>query len=255
MPVAKRKSSEIIDSINKMIESRTRNELALAAIKRDARSLDKTNAYESNLLLGMVYCLEGKPSQSRKSHQIAINYSGDLFSEANAFFANSLLNMGFLSEALKHWKVAYKSKPNDLNVLSGYIECLLKSGMFFSSEKLLSKWDKIQPDNPHRCSSSIYQLANLSRKKEISEDDSFKFFSSLESLFERGFTMLYGIVSVTDDHYDEWASITYYVDESVDDIVKLNAKVANILCESFDAPLLDTFVVKFSKSKNASHFA
>lgn len=136
-----KKSSRLIDELNKLALAESVNELALVRLKLEAEELLRSDRSGAFMVLGAISSLLRDEKAMHRYHRSALDWADDrvlaLFN-----YGNSMAWMGDYSGALELSKMSYELAPNT-RALDLMIRSALSLGLNGLVRKLLDEWKKL----------------------------------------------------------------------------------------------------------------
>lgn len=243
-PGLKKKSDEIFARLTELDEQQEPpTAFELQKLKREAKALAKVDAAWSWVLQGMVAVLAEQPDEMRKCHEIALNIEPH-DEELVRNYAVSLMKMGFVSEALKTIRIAYRLAEGHSGNLELLIDYSWEAGRIREALRHCHTWEKLNPAHIYRYKSFLEEGQRIYDSAGI-EDDEAEYVRALSHsvLHENGIYRVQSGKGVHADEESEWCSWTVSLPRSVADVVELDMELIGRLVEANVSPMLGEHVV------------
>ena len=224
------------NSLNKQADSLfgepDRDEFTIAKLKTEAKQLVPTDPFNGKILLGKLAALEHKIVELRNNFESAIKLQPNNPVGISSY-AGSLDFLGFFSEARELGKKAYNLAQGDPIYLTNVIEGSIHSGRFQDALKYLKKWDALMPKERHSIAQQIVQFADFLLSNGIS-DDSVEMYQQIVSdlMHDSEIYTFEGQRDILEDEDSACLSIMIEINNSLEEIVQLNMKLAEIIART-----------------------
>jgi hypothetical protein len=143
----KSKASQIIDELNKMLDNRTINEVALKRFKVEAERIKEKDLAKAFSILGMIACIENDLQNMHSYHKNAITYSNENIAELSHYVV-SLMNRRLFKDVHIYAQKVYKKSPSNSKNLDILIRAVNELNLEEEFQKYIKKWENLV-EEPH----------------------------------------------------------------------------------------------------------
>ena len=226
------KANSLIKQVESLFDAPERDEFTIAKLKTEAKQLVSTDPFNGKILLGKLAALEHRINELRSHFESAIKLQPNNPIGISSFAA-SLDFLGFYSEARELGEKAYKLAQGDPRYLINVIEGSMHSGRYQDALKYLKKWDALVPKEKHSIAQQIDQFAEFLITNDIS-DDSVEMYQQIVSdlMHDSKIYTFAGQTDILEDEDSACLSIMIKTNKTIEEIVQLNIKLAEIIART-----------------------
>lgn len=240
------KFSALVNKINELLPPQTLNEFVLQKLKREAKTLLSIDASSSYIAQGMISCLETDVESLNIFYSKALKLADN--DDVRQNYGSSLNNVGFYSEALTQYEIAYQTVKDDLSLVKTLLESAISSFHFKRANELFHDVIRMQPESENDyVAQHAYQMM---KKFDISDDDTLPVRIAYSKVIEKGYRIWGAEIMLCEEDGFEWLDMDFKVSAPLDTVVEMNFNFADLIVEDAEEGVLNHLVVRFSEHRH-----
>lgn len=220
-----------------------RFELEIKRLERSIKKFRVQDPVRAFYLLGLAATLREDKEEMRSCFNNSLTHSGN-DPDVRHGYAACLSRLGFYVEARKQYEILHVDEPEDLGVLAELIISSLASGRIQDGVRWIGQWSTLNPERPFEEAETIAKSGALLEKFGISDDHVERLqglaMKILEQERKEVKTINYRGIP---EEEPEWIDASLVVDDSEEEIERLNGQLNRMLANTPTPPRLAELLV------------
>lgn len=235
--------NEIVNSVSSKEQP---SEFTIQGYKSKARSLMKTDAFNSYIILGIIGSLERNPHEMRENHSKALNINPhDMIAVGN--FAVSLHRLGYFDEAYKHMQYANEvcqgSDPFTVAKLALYSLC---NGFISEALDAYNHLLKLKSEYEFGGNRLFEDLEKFNSNHELDDRKTNILLRTVQNILNLNEIYYFNIdTSVNHDENSSWLSWVIDTNLNPEEVMELNVTLSTQLADLELSDIQDNVVARF----------